>query len=542
MNEQGWRPLRRRVPDRRGAEGFIITPFVRLARVHAVSAAADGAITAALAGSVFFSISPEESRGRVALALLLTMTPFALVTPLIGPAIDRLRGGRRMMILLTIGGRAVLAFLMISHFDTLLLFPEAFGILVLQKGYAVSKSAVVPQLVKSERDFVGANSRLTLISSIAGPAGAVLAGIFTFVGGPAAAAAVAMVGFIVAGVLAIQLPSIVVAAQPVEEAEKAELRDARILLASGSMMVIRAAVGFVTMLLMFELRGGKDGLDVSLEGAAFGAATATSRGDSSWVGDPRAPVWHFGLVGLFAVIGSLSAANFAPAVRRRVIEERMLTSALTLVIIAAVFAGVSGGIFSTAVLAFTVSFSTVTGKLAFDALVQRDAPDANYGRSFARFEARFQLAFAVGALFPVLIRLGIRVGAWVIAAVTLAALASYLAGGFGNKGWFRAARRARDRIPRPRRFGPAQAASPVEVDPQGAPEHEPDPDPDDATVELSLDDIRPSQPAPPAAAKEWTGPETWDDLTPYVSSIDGVEVDPRPPARDDQHDDDDIIR
>ena len=99
MNDKGWRPLRKTQPTKQGAEGFVVTPFVRLARVHAVSAASDGAITAALAGSIFFSISPDESRGRVALALLLTMAPFAVVTPLIGPAIDRVRGGRRMMIL-----------------------------------------------------------------------------------------------------------------------------------------------------------------------------------------------------------------------------------------------------------------------------------------------------------------------------------------------------------------------------------------------------------------------------------------------------------
>ncbi len=192
MTDSGWRPIRRPQPKKEGAEGFVVTPFVRLARVHAVAAASDGAITAALAGSIFFSISPDESRGRVALALLLTMAPFAVVTPLIGPAIDRVKGGRRMMILASLALRAVVAFLMIRHFDTLLLFPEAFGILVLQKGYAVSKSAVVPQFVSSDQDFVGANSKLALISSIAGPAGAVLAGGFSIIGGPAAAAAIAM--------------------------------------------------------------------------------------------------------------------------------------------------------------------------------------------------------------------------------------------------------------------------------------------------------------------------------------------------------------
>ncbi len=520
MNDKGWRPLGRSQPERRGAEGFIVTPFVRLARVHALSAAADGAITAALAGSIFFSISPDESRGRVALALLLTMAPFAVVTPLIGPAIDRVRGGRRVMIMATLVGRSVVAFLMIRHFDTLLLFPEAFGILVLQKGYAVAKSAVVPQFVKSEQDFVGANSRLALISSIAGPLGAGVAGLFSIVGGPAISAAIAMVGFIVATILAVQLPPIVVAARPVEAAERAELRDAKILLAATSMMVIRGVVGFVTMMLMFELRGGKDGLDVSLDGAAFGAATATARGQTGWVGDPRSPLWHFGLVGLFAVTGSLSGARLAPVIRQRVTEERMLASALGFLTAIAVFAGLNGAILGSALLGFAVSFATVTGKLAFDALVQRDAPDANYGRSFARFEARFQLAFSVGAFIPVMVRLGVQVGAWFVALATATTLVSYIAGGPGRGGFSRRLKR-----------------------PETEPVKEPEPDPPvDETVELSVDDIRPSQPAPPAAAIEWSPPDAWDETTPYVSSIDGVEVDPSPPPPDEERDGDDAVR
>ena len=488
MTESGWRPLRRPQPKAKGADGFVVTPFVRLARVHAAAAASDGAITAALAGSIFFSISPDESRGKVALALLLTMAPFAVVTPLIGPAIDRVKGGRRMMIMVTLVGRVIIAFFMIRHFDTLLLFPEAFGILVLQKGYAVSKSAVVPQFVKSEQDFVGANSRLALLSSLAGPAGAGVAGAFSVIGGPAFAAAIAMIGFIVAAILALQLPSIVVAPEPVEAAERAELRDAKILLAATSMAVIRGVVGFVTMLLMFELRGGKEALNTSGDGGALGGAAATARGVDI-IGDPRAPVWHFGMVGLFAVTGSLTGARLAPALRQRVTEERMLAGALGGIVGIALFAGINGAIFGTALLAFIVSFSTVTGKLAFDALVQRDAPDANYGRSFARFEARFQLAFAAGA-----------------------ALFSFVAGGPGRGAFTR-------------KLSPvhSEGADP-DVDESVFDESDPDP-----TVELTDEDLRPSQPAPPAVTNEIAAPEQWDDTTPYVSSIDGVEVDPTPP-------------
>ena len=508
----------------------MVTPFVRLARVHALGAASDGAITAALAGSIFFSISPEESRARVALALILTMAPFAVVTPLIGPVIDRVAGGRRMMIILTLVGRVVLAFFMIRHFDTLLLFPEAFGVLVLQKGYAVSKSAVVPQFVKSEQDFVGANSRLALLSSIAGPTGAAIAGGFSILGGPAFAAALAMIGFVVATIFAFQLPKIVVAPEPVEEAERAELRDAKILLAATSMATIRGVVGFVTMLLMFALRGGKEALDTSGDGGALGGATATVRGIDI-TGDPRAPVWHFGLVGLLAVTGSLSGARLAPAARQRVVEERILAGSLAGIVGIALFTALNGSIFGTALLAFIVSFSTVTGKLAFDALVQRDAPDANYGRSFARFEARFQLAFAVGAFVPVLIRMSVTVGALLVAIAAGLALFSYVAGGPG-RGAFSRKRLgdlARSGVESVRRESSPRPAPPPEAA---------DPDP---TVELTDEDLRPSQPAPPATTSEIGCPDDWDDTTPYVSSIDGVEVDPSPPASSDDRDDDDAV-
>jgi hypothetical protein len=528
VNESGWRPLRRPQPTGRGAEGFVVTPFVRLARVHALSAASDGAITAALAGSIFFSISPEESRGRVALALILTMAPFAVVTPLIGPAIDRVAGGRRMMIIGTLIGRLVVAFLMIRHFDTLLLFPEAFGILVLQKGYAVSKSAVVPQFVKSDQDLVGANSRLALLSSIAGPTGAGIAGAFSVLGGPAFAAAIAMVGFTVATIFAFQLPKIVVAPEPVEEAERAELRDAKILLAATSMATIRGVVGFVTMLLMFELRGGKEALDVSGDGAALGGASATVRGIDI-TGDPRAPVWHFGFVGLLAVVGSLSGARLAPMARQRVVEERIVTFSLAAIIGVALFTAANGTILGTALLAFIVSFTTVTGKLAFDALVQRDAPDANYGRSFARFEARFQLAFAVGAFIPVMIRMGVTVGALLVALAAGAAMLSFLV---GTPGWTATVRRrvSGGRAP----VGDEPGSLPPSGDGELA-----DVDDDlDPTVELTDEDLRPSQPAPPATTGQVGAPDHWDDTTPYVSSIDGVEVDPTPPPNPaEDHDD-----
>ena len=68
---------------------------MRLSRVHALSAAGDAMITVALAGSLFFSIDPSTPDG-VGLYLALTIAPFAVVSPLIGPVIDRYAGGRRL--------------------------------------------------------------------------------------------------------------------------------------------------------------------------------------------------------------------------------------------------------------------------------------------------------------------------------------------------------------------------------------------------------------------------------------------------------------
>jgi hypothetical protein len=47
-----------------------------------------------------------------------------------------------------------------------------------------------------------------------------------------------------------------------------------------------------------------------------------------------------------------------------------------------------------------VAVGAAAGRLAFDSLVQRDAPEAARGRTFARFETRFQLAWVGGAFVP----------------------------------------------------------------------------------------------------------------------------------------------
>ena len=121
-------------------------PFGRLALTHVLMTAGDTLFAVSLAGSLFFSISPTAAKDKVLLYLLLTMGPFAVVAPALGPLIDRSRGARRAMVVASAVGRAALCPFLARDIHSLLLFPEAFAMLVLSKVYLVTKGALVPEM------------------------------------------------------------------------------------------------------------------------------------------------------------------------------------------------------------------------------------------------------------------------------------------------------------------------------------------------------------------------------------------------------------
>lgn len=399
-----------------------------LARVHGSSAVADGLVTAALAGSVFFNISPTEARAKVALALIITVAPYAFVTPLIGPAIDRARGGRRGMMAAANLGRAAVALLLVSHIKTLLLFPEALAMLVLKSGASIATRAVVPKIVDDEERLVEANSKLALLSALGNMVGVVVGGTVNFIINPGAVCLLAAVGFVAAGVMVFRLPPIAITTSEDDlRTERVELAGRNIRVAGLSMSLVRGIVGFVSLLLAFDLRGGKQAVPIGSIGAAAGASTAIAR-KADIFGDPAAPKWHFGAVLIAAAAGGLVGSRIAPALRVRWREERLLEGVLASIIVCSLFAVWSGGLGGAMLVSLSIGFGAAMGKLAFDALVQRDAPDANYGRSFARFEARFQLFWVIGALVPVLVRMPEQAGYLLVALVAAAAFASHLTG------------------------------------------------------------------------------------------------------------------
>ena len=102
------------------------------------------------------------------LYLLLTMAPFAVVAPVLGPLLDRTRGGRRLMFAASMAGAGGALPVDGDARQRLALYPLAFGALVLSKGQSVTKSALVPGVDQDKDELVLANSRLALISILGG--------------------------------------------------------------------------------------------------------------------------------------------------------------------------------------------------------------------------------------------------------------------------------------------------------------------------------------------------------------------------------------
>jgi hypothetical protein len=98
-------------------------------------------------------------------------------------------------------------------------------------------------------------------------------------------------------------------------------------------------------------------------------------------------------------------------------EETMLTVSLALSAVGGIGLAALGTPMAGIVLAGIVGFSAALGRLAFESIVQRDAPEANQGRAFASFETRFQFAWAAAAFLAVAIQAPGAIGLMIVGIV-----------------------------------------------------------------------------------------------------------------------------
>jgi hypothetical protein len=379
--------------------------------------AGETAMTLALADSLFLSISPDAARTKVILFLAVSMAPFAIVAPFVGPLVDRMRGGQRMVVLMVAILRAFVLIGMMRSLDSLALFPLAFASLVLAKTYSIAKSSLVPSTISDPDGLVAANSKLGQVAGITGFIVVIPVGLLQLISSQAALG-FGVIAFLGAALNAKRLPKSVVATTPADALETEELHSASVVAAANAMRVLRGIVGFMFFHLAFWLRREIAGT------AWFGLA--------------------IGLSGL-ATLG----ANFAgPSLRKKMRVETMLLLALVSVgmvgIGTAWYGRITGGI----LLAAVVNAAAAMGRLAFEATVQSGAPDANRGRAFSRFETQNQMAWVAGGLVPVIFAPAGWVGFAVVGVVGIAGAVMYarMRGmTIGSRGG-----RATDRAPRSR--------------------------------------------------------------------------------------------
>ncbi|MDN3264778.1 MFS transporter [Streptomyces sp. CSDS2] len=398
----------------------------KLIELHAVNGAGDVMVTVALASTVFFSVPTDEARGRVALYLAITMAPFTVLAPVIGPLLDRLPHGRRAAMAGAMLARALLALVISGAVASgaLELYPAALGVLVASKAYGVIRSAVVPRLLPRGFSLVKANSRVTLAGLLATGAAAPVAAGLHALGDPWPLYG-AFVIFAAGTFLSFSLPPKVDSAKgedvallasgprrpPGERARRPGLRSVgpAVTYALGANASLRCLSGFLIFFLAFLLRehplaGQTAAVSLGIVGVAAGAGNALGTAVGAWLRS-RAP-------------------------------EIIIVTVVAVVLGVALLAGLFFGVFPVACLAAVAGCAQALGKLALDALIQRDVPEAVRTSAFARSETLLQMAWvfggAVGIVMPLDGTVGLLVGAVFVAAGWLTTLRGLLASARGG--------------------------------------------------------------------------------------------------------------
>jgi MFS family permease len=405
--------LRRRIRRSTHAGGAGESGLAKLIELHAVNSAGDMMITIALASTVFFSVPTGEARGRVALYLLVTMAPFALLAPVVGPLLDRVPHGRRAAMAISMLGRAMLAWMMadIVSGAGLELYPAALGVLVASKAYGVVRSAVVPRLLPGRTTLVKANSRVTLAGLLATAVAAPVGGMLHLIG-PQWPLYGAFVIFVGGTVLSFSLPHKVDSGKgeaPAqltsgervhlghykEQQQRAprpgrQIVDPSVLHALQANASLRALSGFLTLFLAFLLRehplgGLSAAFSLGVVAVSAGAGNAFGTALGSWL-KARGP-------------------------------ERIIATALMCALATACLAAVWYSAVTIAAVAAVAGIAQALSKLSLDAMIQREVPEISRTSAFARSETALQLAWVIGGAIGILLPLNGTVGMSVAASL-----------------------------------------------------------------------------------------------------------------------------
>ncbi|MDT8911159.1 MFS transporter [Amycolatopsis sp. PS_44_ISF1] len=354
--------------------------------------ASDAAMAIALANTLFFAATSGESKGKVALYLLITIAPFALVAPVIGPALDKIQHGRRFAMGVASIGQGLMAVVMALHFDDWLLYPAALGMMVLSKSFTVLKAAITPRVVPPEITLSKTNARITVFGlAAAGVFGALASGVNSIWGSAGALWFTAAI-CVAAAVQSMRIPSWVEVTEgevPTSLSAKPEPKQRRqrqpmgrhivvALWANGS---VRVLTGFLMMFAAFAVKEQTEGtghspftqlLLLGIIGAAAGAG--------GFVGNALGSRLHFGS------------------------PDQVVVLCVAACVVTTLVATLLPGLATAAVVGLVGATASALAKISLDAVIQEDLPEQSRASAFGRSETVLQLAWcfggAVGLLLP----------------------------------------------------------------------------------------------------------------------------------------------
>ncbi|HEU0191625.1 MAG TPA: MFS transporter [Mycobacterium sp.] len=408
--------------------------------------AVDSAMAVALANTLFFAAASGESKGRVALYLLVTIAPFALVAPLIGPALDRLQHGRRVALATSFTLRTALALVLVVNYDGVsgsfpswVLYPCALAMMVLSKSFTVLRSAVTPRVMPPTIDLVRVNSRLTMFGLLGG----------TVVGGAVAAG----VEFALTRLLALPGAMFVVVAATIMGA----------LLSMRIPRWVEVTTGEVPATLGYRNHTGRRGWPEHVSPPQAGGGTSRSRGSAPGASDAlRQPLgrniitalWGnctikvmvgflflypafvakqqnaggWVQLGILALIGAAAGAgNFAgnfTSARLKLGRPTVLVVRCTIAVTcSAMAAAVAGKLLVVAIATLITSGASAVAKASLDASLQDDLPEESRASAFGRSESTLQLAWVLGGALGVLVYTDLWVGFTAVTALLIPGLA-----------------------------------------------------------------------------------------------------------------------
>ncbi|MGH9304141.1 MAG: MFS transporter, partial [Acidimicrobiales bacterium] len=329
----------------------------------------------------------------------------------------------------------VLALLKARSLTGFVLFPEAFGNLVLSKHYLVTKAAHVPSLIGEGEDLAGATAKLAVLAALAGFIISPIGIGFLQLGAPW----VLRIGFLVfvaggLGALRLPRPDALAPVQPLGTAE-----DGRPLYGParpGKPRPSPAEAGLASRPggLIYELGGGHKSkaprINVAKERKRLGlplivpevtlslGAMTVLRGAFGFMAffmafelrSDHVATWWYGFVLVASGVGGLAGSMSVPTVRRHLSEQQLILACLVLSAVAGVACGLSGALYVQPVLALVIGYSSTAAKPAFDSIAQQHVPPAALGRAFARFETQLQLVWVLSALVAVVISFPFRAG------------------------------------------------------------------------------------------------------------------------------------